>query len=337
MKRIIGLSLTVLLAMTGVACSGSSTGTQVVAYFRDAGDLVSAAEVQMNDVGVGTVDSIEAIRDGSSMVAKVSMTLDPGAQVPADDLTALVRQTSLLGEQFVELLPATHEAPFVGDGELVEIPIERTDRRVDIETFLSDLSGFIGGGGLTDLNQFTHAQALILENRGEELGESIEQLEAFTGVLADRKDDIAGAIDHLASAGTTLAANMDTLDRFFGSLEDANVLLADESDGIRRLISSFRRFGTVNARFLAAHEDSINRGFRALRPILAGLAGAQGELRIDISQLALFLELFPKSIGGGPGDRGSGDYIQADAIVCEVLSDCHTNGEKGNVPGEGGP
>lgn len=334
MKRIFGLAAVVLAF--GTACSGGDSSGAVVAYFRDAGDLVSGAEVQLSDVAVGTVVSIEAVREGSSVVAKVTMELDSTSEVPAEDLTALVRQTSLLGEQFVELLPGTHQAPFVGP-EVVEIPLERTDRRVDIETFLSDLSGFIGGGGLTDLNQFTHAQALILEGRGQELGESIEQLEMFTGVLADRRGDISSAIDHLASAGTKLAANMDTLDRFFDSLEDANVLLADESDGLRRLISSFRRFGAVNARFLAAHEDAINRGFKALRPILAGLAGAHSELRIDITQLALFLELFPTSIGGGPGDRGSGDYIQADAVLCETLASCHTNGDKGDVPGEGSP
>lgn len=336
MKRILGVLLVSAVIVSGTACTGGGEATLVVAYFRDAGDLVAQAEVQVNDVAVGRVTSIEAVREGSTMVAKVTMAIDDRADIPATDLSALVRQTSLLGEQFVELVPVVHEPPFIGPGTMT-IPVDRTDRRVDIETFLSDLSGFIGGGGLTDLNQFTHAQALILENRGDELGESIEQLELFTDVLADRRGDISGAIDHLASAGTQLASNMDTLDRFFDSLEDANVLLADESDGLRRLISSFRRFGAVNARFLAAHEDSINRGFRALRPILAGLAGAQGELRIDISQLALFLELFPKSIGGGPGNTGFGDYIQADAILCETLSSCHTNGEKGDVPGEGSP
>jgi phospholipid/cholesterol/gamma-HCH transport system substrate-binding protein len=336
MKRLLIAVVSLACFIVGTACSNGGDSPQVIAYFQDAGDLVSKAEVQLNDVAVGTVMSIEAVREGSQMVAKVTMELDDGAKVPATDLGALVRQTSLLGEQFVELVPTEFTAPFVG-ADAVEIPLERTDRRVDIETFLSDLSGFIGGGGLTDLNQFTHAQALILENRGDELGESIAQLERFTRVLADRKTDIAGAIDHLASAGTQLAANMGTLDRFFDSLEDANVLLADESDGLRRLISSFRRFGTVNARFLAAHEDSIDRGFKALRPILSGLAGAQSELRIDLSQLALFLELFPNSIGGGPGDSGLGDYIQADAVLCENFSACHTNGEKGDVPGEGSP
>lgn len=306
----------------------------MVAYFRDAGDLVSAAEVQMNDVAVGSVTAIEAVREGGSMVARVTMAIDPDLRIPSTDITAIVRQTSLLGEQFVELVASTEGAPFVGD-DVVEIPLERTDRRVDIETFLSDLSAFIGGGGLEDLNRFTHAQALILEGRGDEFGETIEQLETFTGVLAARKDDISSAIDHLAAAGGSLVANIDTLDRFFDSLEDANVLLADEKEGLSRLLHSFRRFGAVNARFLARHEDAINRGFKALRPILAGLAGAQGELRTDITQLAVFFDLFAKSIGGGPGGTRFGDYIQADAVLCAVMSECNTNGEKGDVPGEG--
>lgn len=325
----------VLVATLAPACSSSgSERADVVAYFVDAGDLVVGGQVQVNDVEIGRVTDIELVTRDGDMTARVEMEIGNEGRIPAEGLSALIRQTSLLGEQFVELVPQSTGAPFVGDAE-VSIPVARTDRRVDIETFLSDLSGFIGAGGLEDLNRFTHAQAVILEDRGRELGESIEQLEMFTGVLADRKDDIAGALDHLASAGTTLSANMDTLDSFFDSLEDANVLLADESDGLRRLISSFRRFGAVNARFLARHEDAINRGFKALRPILAGLAGVRSELRTDITQLALFFSLFSKSIGGGPGDNGLGDYIQADAVLCEALNACHTNGEKGDVPGEG--
>ena len=119
------------------------------------------------------------------------------------------------------------------------------------------------------------------------------------------------------------------------SMDEANVVLAREGEDLRRLFTSLRRFGTVSARFLGRHEDAIGRQFKALRPLLEGLAGAQGELRTDISQLRTFFELFPKSMGGGPGDRGRGDYIQAEAVICELFESCQTKGEKGDVPGEG--
>lgn len=333
MKRARFLILSLALVASGVACGGGSE-PDVVAYFEDAGDLVTAAEVQVNDVKVGSVSEIQAIRRGSQMVARVEMDLAEDSEIPAEGLQAVVRQTSLLGEQFIQLVPTSDAAPFAGD-VLVTIELADTDRRVDIETFLADLSGFIGGGGLEDLNRFTHAQALILEGRGERFGRSITELRKFTGVLADRKSDISSAIDHLASAGTELAANLGTLGRFFDSLEDANVVLADQSEEFGALLRSFRRFGAVNARFLARHEEAIDRSFRSLAPILRGLAGAQRELRADITGLKTFFTLFPRSIGGGPGGDGDGDYIQADAIVCEVFSACSAGGSKGDVPGEG--
>lgn len=325
-----------VLALVSGACSllgGDREGHEVVAYFADAGDLVEAGTVQLNDVEIGTIESVDLVLQDGKMLAKVTMRVGEAERIPEEGLSALVRQTSLLGEQFVELLPATDGAPYVG--ERTVIPLERTERRVDIETFLSDLSAFIGQGGLEDLNRFTHAQALILEGRGDELGASIDELERFTGLVANRKEDISLAIDYLASASKTLADNQKTIDRFFDSLEAGNRVLADQTDDLGRLFRALTKFGRVNSRFLAEHQDAINRQFDSLRPVLEGIAGAKRELGIGIRQLDTFVRLFPKSLGGGPGGDGYGDWIQADAVLCENLYLCNTRGEKGDVPGEG--
>jgi phospholipid/cholesterol/gamma-HCH transport system substrate-binding protein len=305
-----------------------------VAYFHDVGDLVNGATVQLNDVEIGSVTDIGLVMQNGEMLARVGMDLENSARVPATNLSALIRQTSLLGEQFVDLVPRASGGPFV-DASGMTIPLDRTDRRVSVETFLGDLSSFIGGGGLEDLNRFTHAQALILENRGERFGQVIGDLEKFTGVLAQRRFDVENAIDDLAGASSTLVHNKDTLDSFLDSLDEANQLLAGQGNRLRGLFVALQRFGRVNSRFLAQHEGAIDRQFRALRPIFSGLASAQGELRTDVKQLNTFLGLFPKSLGGGPGGKGAGDYVQADAVLCESLGRCHTKGEKGNVPGEG--
>ncbi|MEA2476109.1 MAG: phospholipid/cholesterol/gamma-HCH transport system substrate-binding protein, partial [Actinomycetota bacterium] len=306
----------------------------VVGYFRDVGELVARSSVQLNDVKVGSVDDIQLVTENGRMLAKVTMSLSPSVRLPATGLRAIVRQTSLLGEQFVDLVPTAQGPPFVSAAPTT-IPVARTERRVSIETFLSDLSGFIGGGGLEDLNRFTHAQALILQDRGERFGETIHQLRRFTSVLAHRRFDIASAIDHLNNASSTIVANRKTLDSFLNSLQQANSLLASQGSGLVRLFRSLDNFGSFNARFLARHEDAINRGFKALKPVLAGLSGAQGALRKDLTQLRTFFELFPKSFGGGPGGTGHGDYIQAQAVLCQELAHCHTKGEKGDVPGQG--
>lgn len=319
---------------TGCFSSSADDSVRVVAFFEDVGDLVERGQVQVNSVEVGSIDSIQLVTEDGKMRARVEMTLFDDIQVPAEGIEALVRQTSLLGEQFVDLVPNDDGPPFLSAGSTT-IPVESTDRLVDVETVLSDVSSFIGKGGFEDLSRLTHAQAVILEDRSRRLGEVLDELSTFTEVLSGRRQDIAAAIDSLASATTTLADNRARVDRFLDSLEDANALLASQSGEFGRLFRSFQRFGKVNVRFLVRHQDAIARQFRALRPILGTLVGVQGELRTDITQLRTFFELFPKSLGGGPGGRGHGDYVQAEAILCEVLEDCNTGGERGDVPGQG--
>ena len=84
-----------LLSLT--ACSHSPR-IQVSARFADVGSLTTHAPVMLDDIRVGDVTGIRfAGRD-----ALVTMSIDPSAQVP-DNVIALVRRTSLLGEQIVEL------------------------------------------------------------------------------------------------------------------------------------------------------------------------------------------------------------------------------------------
>lgn len=327
-------ALIVALACSACQWIGATEEPDVVAYFEEVGDLVNGAQVQVNDVEIGRVRSIELVTENGDMRARVAIDVGSEGRIPSGGLTAVVRQTSLLGEQFVQLIPTTDGGPYVGQSPVV-IPVTRTDRRVDIETFLSDLSGFIGGGGLEDLNRFTHAQAAILEDRGAEFGQTLEELERFTSVLAARRLDIGAAIDALGSATGTIADNRETLDSFLDSLDTANALLSEQGGELGRLFRSLRRFGSVSSDFLAKHEKGINRQFEALRPIFRSLAGASGELSTDIVQLSTFLELFPKSLGGGPGGDGAGDYIQVEAVICEALADCNSKGEKGDVPGQG--
>lgn len=332
--RVLAALVALTLLVAGCSGAGDDNAKRVVAYFEDVGDLVDRAGVQVNDVEVGEVDQIELINRDDELMARVSMTLDNDVRISRRNLEAVIRQTSLLGEQFVELVPTEEGAPFVGPGTTT-LALESTTRRVDVETFLGDLSGFIGEGGLEDLNRFTHAQALILQERGQRFGDTLTELDRFTGILADRRFDISSAIDHLASAGQRLADNKRTLDRFLDSLESANAVLAKQGNQLGGLFRSLRDFGRFNARFLAKNQDAIGRQFQALRPILSDLAGAKGALRADLRQLRVFFELFPKSFGGGPGSVGAGDYVQVDAVVCEALINCNTQGEKGDVPGEG--
>ena len=73
---------------------------RVVAQFGDVLDLVPQAGVKVNDVAVGRVERIELARD--SWTAVVTMLVNGDVRLPAN-AGAELRQSSLLGEKFVEL------------------------------------------------------------------------------------------------------------------------------------------------------------------------------------------------------------------------------------------
>ena len=106
MKRALGL-IGVLLVTSGLAACGSSSGSiKVDAIFRQVGDLPRFANVQSSDVVVGSVRAISL--DGYN--ARVTLRINKDAGIPRNAL-ALIRSTSLLGEEFVELRAPSNETP----------------------------------------------------------------------------------------------------------------------------------------------------------------------------------------------------------------------------------
>src|SRR5215831_18804926 len=90
-----------LVVAGGCSLPGRKTGPlTLTATFKDVGDLVENHAVQVADVRVGSVTKIELTSD---FKAKVTMSLDR-VNLPGDAVAEL-RQTSLLGEKFIQLRP----------------------------------------------------------------------------------------------------------------------------------------------------------------------------------------------------------------------------------------
>ena len=96
--------------------------------------------------------------------AQVTVEVNGAVVLPAN-ATARLRQTSLLGEKFVELMPSPTDPP---QGRLAAgavIPADRTDVGAQVEEVLGALSLLLNGGGVEkvqtiarELNAATHGQ-----------------------------------------------------------------------------------------------------------------------------------------------------------------------------------
>lgn len=81
----------------------------------DTGGLYAGADVTEEGVTVGRVQSVDV--HGHGILASIS--LNNGTQIPSRNLKAAVRNTSAVGEQYLELTPGTKTGPYLTAGSVV--------------------------------------------------------------------------------------------------------------------------------------------------------------------------------------------------------------------------
>lgn len=278
-----------------VGCGGSDSYT-LYAEFDDVGDLVDGHSVQIADVRVGEIESIELTDDHR---ARVRLAVDDDVQVPVRS-QAYLRTTSLLGEKFIELRPLDEErtagGPFLEDGD----EITRTGEAPELELITDQAVRVLGGIVSTDFATLIETGAEGFGGREAELRSLIEDLGTISRTLADRTGRINQIIDRLGGASATLADGSEDLDALFGDLSEATRVLREDRQRIVTALRELSRLARVqNEAVFDRYLDDLSRQLSQLDAVLATAAAASG----DIAELVDWLERFARAIPLGiPGD-----------------------------------
>lgn len=318
MRRPVALSL---IALCAAGCSsfggaydvplpgGADLGDhpyRVTAVFQDVLDLVPQSGVKVNDVAVGRVDRIELAPDGRS--ARVTLVVNGSVFLPANAVARL-RQSSVLGEKFVELdMPSDTEAGGVlRDG--AEIPLERTNRNPEIEEVFGALSMLLNGGGVGQLQQITRELNAALGGNEQEIRAFLGNLDTFIGGLDDRRADIARALDGLNALAQEFGKHTneitDVLDNLGGGIE----VLAQQRGAFVTMLRSLDSLSAVAVDTVNRSRDDLLADLRALEPTLRKLAEA-GQNLPRAMEMLLTLP-FPDAAL----DAIRGDYINGYATL----------------------
>ena len=110
----------------------------VYADFSDSGGIFSNAEVTYRGVAIGRVSSLKLLKNG----VQVALDIDdcPGAKVPVNTAAA-VSDRSVIGEQYVNLIPPNDNAPYFNGGET--IPMSRTSIPMSAQALLTNLDSLV--------------------------------------------------------------------------------------------------------------------------------------------------------------------------------------------------
>jgi len=295
----VGVACCVMLALSGCEGiygmqlpGGAATGDdayRVKVQFTDVLDLVPQASVKVNDVTVGSVESIKL--DGYTAV--VTARLERRVKLP-DNAVADIRQTSLLGEKFVALAAPPGAAPVgrLSDGDV--IPLSRSGRNVEVEEVLAAVSLLLNGGGIEQLQTINREIGLALQGREPELRSLLTQLNTFVGGLDQQKADIIRALEGLDRLASTLNAQRkvieDALDRIGPGLK----VIADQRVQLTQMLTALSRLGEVGTRVIQASKDDTVANLRALQPILEQLVAAGTNLPRGLELLVSYP--FPRNV-----------------------------------------
>ncbi len=164
----------------------------ITLVFEDASGIVSDSALMVAGVQVGRVDRLDVKHDKAIVHADV----DRAAKI-RNDVHALIRARSLLGEKYIELKPESPEAPLAEKG--FQVAVSRTGFSTEIDQLTTKIEPLIdramvlldkinpsdpNARNLVDnLNRVVSTLALGLDGKEQALGAMVDNVASLTGRL----------------------------------------------------------------------------------------------------------------------------------------------------------
>ena len=285
-RPLTGLALIVVIVLIfALAISlfrGSFTPTVAVTVISDRAGLVMnpEAKVKMRGVQVGTVSSIEAKPDGT---AAIHLAMDPSElHLIPSNVDVDIASSTVFGAKFVQFQePANPSPEKLREGQV----IQGKHVMVEINTVFQQLVAVLNKIDPAKLNQTLGAIATAFNGRGEQIGTTLTDFNAFLAKiepsLPNLSHDIEAAVPTLnayadaapdlittASSATqiskTIVDQQQQLDEFLVS----SIGLADIGNDV---IGGNRQALTDVLHLLVPTADLLNRYHEALWCGIAGL------------------------------------------------------------------
>ncbi|QKV81267.1 MCE family protein [Amycolatopsis sp. Hca4] len=277
----------------------------VTVQFADVLDLVPQAAVKVGDVPVGRVQEVRLGGDG--WTAETVLKVNGDVVLPANAVARL-RQSSLLGEKFVELAAPDGDPKPAGTGRLANgatITLDRTNRNPEFEEIFGALSLLLNGGGIGQLQTINRELSKVMNGNEDQIRSFLSGVDTLVTDLDAHRSDITEALDGLNRLSATLANRHEQVSGALTDLTPGLRTLTDQRTQLVSMLQALDRLGTVATDVVDRTRDDMVADLRALAPILGQLAAAGQDLPQSLQMLPTFP--FPDSVLGAV----KGDYVNS--------------------------
>jgi virulence factor Mce-like protein len=229
------------------------------AVLTDASELVADNGVRIHDVEVGQVTHVSL--DG--LHAKVDFAVDPDVHLPSGTRVEL-RQTSLLGEEYLALVPA-------GSGTLADgatIPMARTRRVPQLEQVVGLGGELVNQVTADSLNRVINAFDDAAGGDPARVARFLDAMAGATSAFAAHQDGLVATIDRVNEMAAALAPHTAELahsvDQFAAGLRAI--------DGHRNELATFvdavDALSTQAADLVSTHEAKLSAAGASAKAML---------------------------------------------------------------------
>jgi phospholipid/cholesterol/gamma-HCH transport system substrate-binding protein len=221
----------------------------VHAVLPAAGGIYPDASVTFRGVQIGKVTGLHL--EPSRVI--VDMAIRHGEKIP-QNVTASVKELTAAAEQYMDLVPAGSDPPFLREG--YTIPEDRTVIPVSVGQVLISVNALVNSLSASDLNTLSRALAEGLQGAGPNLRSIIDDSSALLEALQSASQGTANLID---SGHTVLSTFDQTSGDFAAFSHNLNLLsqqVAKSNSDLIALLQNGAALSTTGNQFLAANEQS---------------------------------------------------------------------------------
>ncbi|WP_236788614.1 MCE family protein [Amycolatopsis sp. GM8] len=217
--------------------------------------LGTGSDVKIRGVPVGEVRSVSALGDH----AAIELALDPSkiGQIPANVSARLLPKT-LFGERYVALqIPASPSPRHIAAGDV--IPQDRSSSAIELERVLDDVMPLLQAVQPQKLSATLSAVSTALDGRGQQLGQTLDQLSDYLARLNPSLPDIKADITSFANVTDVYNRAAPDFLQALSDLTTTSKTLVDKQQQLAQVFSSVTNVSTDLTSFLKVNENNIIR------------------------------------------------------------------------------
>ena len=277
-------------------------GCTVSADFPDSGGIFTNAEVTYRGVTVGRVGELHLLDytgpDGAKISGvRVDLRLNDCSKqrIPLSS-QAYVSDRSAVGEQYVNLEPASAAGPYLTKGSVLPKPGQVP---IATQVLLANLDGLVSHIDSAKLNTLISELGTAFNGRGPDLQ---ALLDAGGQLLASAQQALPQTIKLIDNSQTVLKTQLDSGPALQGWAKNLNLLsgqLRASDPDLRNLLANGPGDLDTVTQFVQSNRDDLNL-------LLTNLVSVNQVLVAHLDGIETILLLYPAAVAGGftvvPGD-----------------------------------